>query len=313
MITGDRILVTGGAGHIGSHIVDELLTYNPEEIIVYDNLSSGRESNLVKDSRITLVRGDIRDFQDLFIAMDGCDWVFHTASLLLLESREKPEKAIDVNIKGTLNVIKAALGTSVSKIVFSSTGSVYGEPLSLPMTEDHPYNSETIYGTTKIAGEHLFRDFHKSNGLDFVALRYFNVYGPRQHYKGAYAQIVPKWIDKVLANEPLTILGDGSQTMDMTYVTDVAHANILALKANVGSRFINVGTGKSTSVKQVAEIIMNMVQYKLPVEYIPNDINLVKNRRCSTEKAKNLLGFEAQVSVEEGIRKYYEWRLQSKS
>lgn len=311
-IQGSKIMVVGGAGHIGSHIVDELVE-NGANVKVYDNLSSGRETNLFHNPEGTyeLIRGDIRDLYDLTMAMKGCDYVIHTASLLLLESREKPDKAIDVNIKGTWNVIRAALEVGISKIIFSSTGSVYGEPLSLPMTEEHPYNSETIYGTTKIAGEHLFRDYYKSHAMNFVGLRYFNVYGPRQHYKGAYAQIIPRWVDKIFAGEPLTILGDGSQTMDMTYVTDVAHANVLALESDITNEFINVGTGKQTSVKELAELMNSLVKSSLPITYIPQDVNLVKNRKCSTEKAKKLLGFEAQVPVLEGLKKYYEWRLKT--
>jgi UDP-glucose 4-epimerase len=177
------------------------------------------------------------------------------------------------------------------------------------MDENHPYNSETLYGTTKIAGEHLCRDFYREYGLQYIGLRYFNVYGPRQHYKGAYAQIVPRWIDLLQAGEPLTIHGDGSQTMDMTYVSDVARANILALQSDVTNDFINVGTGKATSVLEVAQIMMEITGSKIPIKYISQDVNLVKHRQCSTEKAKRLIGFEAAVSVKEGIKRYYEWRM----
>jgi UDP-glucose 4-epimerase len=310
-IQGSRILVTGGAGHIGSHIVDELLRSGAGKVVVYDNLSAGRDSNLAhipRDGRLELVRNDIRDYEDLEVALCGCDYVFHVASVLLLECRDRPLKALDVNIRGTFNVLHASVKAGVKKVIFSSTGSVYGEPLYLPMDENHPYNSETIYGTTKISGEHLCRDFYREHGLQYVGLRYFNVYGTRQHYKGAYAQIIPRWIDCIRAGEPLVIHGDGTQTMDMTFVTDVARANVLALKSGVTNDFINVGTGKATSVSEVAALMMEITGHKIPITYVQQDVNLVKKRQCSIEKANRLIGFEACIDVREGIRLYYEWR-----
>lgn len=307
-IEGSRVLVTGGAGHIGSHVVDELLQAGVGQVVVYDNLSEGRLSNLAHDGRLKIVRDDIRDYEDLEVAMRGCDYVFHVASVLLLECCDRPVKALEVNIQGTFNVLRAAVEAGVEKVIFSSTGSVYGEPSYLPMDEDHPYNSELLYGTTKIAGEHLFRNFYRAHGLEYVGLRYFNVYGPRQHYKGAYAQIVPRWYDRIQAGEPLVIHGDGSQTMDMTYVTDVAWANVLALQSEVTNDFINIGTGKAWSVLEVAEILMEIIGRTVPLTYVPRDVNLVMRRQCSTEKARELIGFEAQTGIREGIRHYCEWR-----
>lgn len=310
-IEGTRVFVTGGAGHIGSHIVDALLRAKVGQIVVYDNLSEGRESNLAhipRDMRPEIARGDIRDYEDLEVAMRGCDYVFHAASILLLECRARPLKALEVNIRGTFNVLRAAVETGVKKVVFSTTGSVYGEPLYLPIDEDHPYNSETLYGTTKIAGEHLLRNFYREHGLEYVGLRYFNVYGPRQHYKGAYTQVVPRWFDRIQAGQPLVIHGDGSQTMDMIYVTDVARANVLALQSEVTNDFLNVGTGKTWSVLKVAEIMMEITGYDLPPTHIAQDVNLVKRRQCSTEKAKRLIGFEARVNIRQGIQRYYKWR-----
>jgi nucleoside-diphosphate-sugar epimerase len=315
-IAGSRVFVTGGAGHIGSHIVDQLLQAGPAQVVVYDNLCEGRESNLAHlagDPRVMLVRDDIRDPEDLEPAMRGCEYVFHVASVLLLECRDHPVKAIEVNIRGTFNVLQAAVNTGVKKVVFSSTGSVYGEPVRVPMDEDHPYNSETIYGTTKIAGEHLLRDFHRAHGLEFVALRYFNVYGPRQHYKGAYAQIVPRWVDRLAAGEPLVIHGDGSQTMDMTYVSDIARANVLALESVVTNDFVNVGTGIATSVLEVANELQEIMGVQVPLSFVSQDVNLVKRRQCATEKAKRLLGYEAKVSAREGLRRYCEWRQTAKA
>lgn len=308
MLENSTVLVSGGAGHIGSHIVDELLKENVKKIIVYDNLCEGRVSNLANDSRIELIRRDIRDREDLSVAMKGVDYVIHTASVLLLECRDHPDKAIDINIRGTYNVIKASIDAGVKKLIFSSSGSVYGEPIKVPMNEEHPYNSETFYGTTKITGEHLLIDHYRSSGLQFVGLRYFNVYGPRQHYKGAYAQIIPRWVDRIFANEPLVIFGDGSQTMDMTYVTDIAKANVLALKSDVTHDFVNVGTGNQWSILQLANMMKEITGHNLPYTFIPQDVNLVKRRQCSTEKAKELIGFEYKVNVYDGLKMYYEWR-----
>lgn len=314
------VMVTGGAGHLGSHIVDELLTKNVSKIKIYDNMSEGRESNLKrlpKDAPIELIRDDIRDYEDLEIAMKGVDYVFHTASLLLLECRDHPYKAIDVNIKGTYNVIHAAIESGVKKIIFSSSSSVHGEPLYTPVDEDHPMNSEIMYGTTKIAGEHLFRDHYKSHDLEYIGLRYFNIYGPRQHYKGAYAQIVPRWVDQIFAGQPITIYGDGSQTLDMIYVTDVAKANILALESNVTNDFINIGTGISSSVLEIANALQDIAndhrpafaRGKLSITFIPQDINLIKRRQCNTAKAERLINFKYSIGLKEGLRNYYEWRI----
>ena len=305
-VKGSRVLVTGGAGHIGSHIVDELIAAGVGSILVYDNLAEGRAFNLPGGAEPR--RRDIRDYEDLEAAMVGCDYVFHIASVLLLECRVRPRKALEVNVMGTFNVLQAAVAVGVKKVIFASTGSVYGEPLYLPMDEEHPYNSETLYGTTKIAGEHLLRNFYQTHGLEYVGLRYWNVYGPRQHYKGAYTQIVPRWFDRIQAGKPLVIHGDGSQTMDMTYVTDTARASVLALQSAVTNDFINVGTGKATSVLEVAEIMTEIAGHDLPLTHITQDVNLVKCRQCAVEKAQKLIGFEAQISVREGIRRYWEWR-----
>ena len=311
-IKNSTIMVTGGAGHIGSHIVDELLKEGVKKIVIYDNLSEGRESNLehIKEKeKLVLFRDDVRDYGDVEEAMKDCDYVFHVASVLLLEAKAKPRKAIDINIIGTYNIIKAALKTGIKKIVFTSTGSVYGDPSYLPTDENHPYNSETIYGTTKIAGEHLFRDFHKSDGLSYVGLRLHNVYGPRQHYKGAYAQIIPRWLDIMNAgSEGVTIFGDGMQTMDMTYVIEVAKAHVLALKSNVNEGFINIASGRQVSVKYLFDLMKELTNYKFRPKYSHSDSNVVKIRQASTEKAEKLIGFKLKIQIEEGIPLYYEWR-----
>ena len=314
-IENSKILVTGGAGHVGSHIVDDLLNAGAKSIVIYDNFSQGRGSNiahLTNDKRITIFRNDVRDYADIRNAMDKCDYVFHTASILLLEARNNVNKAIEVNISGTLNVILSAIETGVKKIIFSSTGSVYGEPIYIPMDESHPYNSETIYGTTKIAGEHLLRDYQKSHGLAYVGLRYFNVYGLRQHYKGAYAQIIPRWYDSMISGEKVTIFGDGSQTIDATFVTDISRANIIALESDYENDFFNVGYGKETSILELFEVMAKLINYKMKPEFINQDVNLVKKRLSSIEKAKKELGFTACVNLEEGLLQYIDWRKSTK-
>jgi len=310
-LNGSTVLVTGGAGHIGSHIVDAVLREGASKVIAYDNFAEGNLNNLQSafhTGRIEMVCRDIRDYEDLETAMKGCDFVFHTASIMLLEARDRNRKAIDTNIIGTFNVLEAASKCSVQKVIFSSTGSVYGEPLRIPMEEDHPYNNETMYGATKIAGEQFCRNFHRERKLAFAALRYFNVYGTRQHIKGAYAQIVPRWYDLMSSGQKITIFGDGSQTMDMTYVEDVALANVLAAKSDVTADFFNVGTGISTSVRQVFEYMKRLLGYDDEPTYLEQDINLVKRRQCSTEKAERVLGFKARVTVPEGLEKYVQWR-----
>jgi nucleoside-diphosphate-sugar epimerase len=312
-LEGSKVLVTGGAGHIGSHIVDAVLAEGASRILIFDNFAEGNSRNLqpaLQSGRAEVLARDIRDYEDLEVAMKGVDFVFHTASIMLLEARMRPAKAIETNINGTFNVLQAAAKCGVQKVVFSSTGSVYGEPLYLPMDENHPYNNETIYGATKIAGEQFCRNFHREHGLAFVALRYFNVYGPRQHTQGAYAQIVPRWYDLMSNERPITIFGDGSQTMDMTFVQDVARANVLAAESSSTAEFFNVGTGNATSVLQVFQYLKELFGYNLQPVFEQRDVNLVKRRQCSTEKAERLLGFKAEVAVKDGLQAYVDWREQ---
>jgi UDP-glucose 4-epimerase len=312
-LAGSNVLVTGGAGNIGSHIVDNILAEGAAKVIIYDNFAEGKLRNLeeaMATGRVEVVTRDLRDYDDLEAATKGCDFVFHTASIMLLEARDRPLKAIEVNIMGTYNVLKAAVKAGIQKVIFSSSGSVYGEPLHVPMDEEHPYNNETMYGATKIACEHFLRNFFRDHKLKYVGLRYFNVYGPRQHIKGAYAQIVPRWYDMMTNGESVTIFGDGAQTMDMIYVTDIARANILAAKSDTDHEFLNVGTGLSTSVNQVFGILKDLTGYSLEPTYKPVDVNLVKRRQCSPVKAEQTIGFKASVMVPEGLKRYVQWRQQ---
>ncbi len=307
------VLVTGGAGTIGSHVVDAIITEGARKVIVYDNMAEGHHANLQEAMRQTktelkFVSADIRSREDLDEAMEGVDYVFHEASVLLLESMKKPQKAIDVNIQGTFNVFQAALKAGVKKVVWASSASVFGEPLRLPVDEDHPFNNKTFYGATKVACEMIATSLNFTCGLKHVGLRYYNVYGPRQGIKGAYAQILPRWCDQINRGEPIVIYEDGSQSMDMIFVKDIAEANICALKSNCTNDFFNIGSGVETTVKQLAHILLEITGTSTSPIYKPHDINLVKRRRCSTKQAQEKIGFVVKTSVREGVKQYWQWR-----
>lgn len=312
------VLVTGGAGTIGSHVVDAVIAEGARKVIVYDNFSEGHHPNLhdaVQQTKteVRLVPADIRCREDLDEVMQGVDYVFHEASVLLLESMKKPQKAIDVNIQGTFNVFQSALQAGVKKVVWASSASVFGEPLRLPVDEDHPFNNKTFYGATKTACEMIATSLNFTNGLKHVGLRYYNVYGPRQGIQGAYAQILPRWCEKIEKGEPIVIYADGSQSMDLIFVKDVAAANICALKSDCTNDFFNIGTGIETTVKQLAHVLLDVTDTKTPPVYEPHDVNLVKRRQCSTKLAKEKTGFAAATSIREGVRQYWDWRQRQKA
>src|SRR3989344_4901321 len=212
-----KFLVTGGAGFIGSHVVDQLLEENVKEVIIFDNLSAGRKENIKEakqDKRCIFVKGDILDKKLLDQVIRGVDGVFHLAAVSLLRCYEDPDLGFEVNIRGTFNVIKALVDNEIEKLVFSSSASVYGNALETPMTEDHPYNNETLYGATKIAGEHMLKSLGTQYGLNWIGLRYMNVYGPRQDYKGIYTSVMHKMLDRIEMGDPPIIHGDGLQEYD---------------------------------------------------------------------------------------------------
>lgn len=312
-IANKKFLVIGGAGFIGSHIVDKLLKEKVKEVIVYDNFSRGSEENLkdaMKDKRLTIIKGDIlhRDFLEK--AMEGVDGVFHLAAVWLLHCHEYPETAFDVNIKGTFNVIMAAIKQKVDKVVFSSSASVYGNALELPMTEDHPYNNETFYGATKIADEHMFKSLGKRYGLNWTGLRYMNVYGPRQDYHGAYTAVMHKIIDRLEEKEKPVLYGDGSQQYDFVYVGDVARANICAMKSQANGKNYNVGTGIGTSLKGLTQVIIDLYGVKTSIEYKPAGLTFVTNRIGATKMAEKDIHYKWKTNLKEGMKKLIEWRKQ---
>lgn len=313
-ITGKRLLVIGGAGLIGSHTVDALLRQDVGEVIIYDNFVRGRPENLadaLKDPRVKVfdVGGDICQTDILDAALEGIDGVFHFAALWLLQCHEFPRAAFDVNIRGTFNVLETCARRSIKRLVYSSSASVYGDAVREPMDEDHPFNNKNFYGATKIAGEAMARAFHHRYGLPVVGLRYMNVYGPRQDYQGAYIAVIMKMLDAIDRGEGPTILGDGSEAFDFVAVEDCARANVCAMKAEVVDRFYNVGTGKRTSLKELAEMLLELTGCEKPIRFAPrSQATLVRNRIGCPKRAAAEIGFEAEVDLMEGLARVIQWR-----
>ena len=317
-LNGKVMLVIGGAGFIGSHIVDLLTAEDVKEVRIYDNFTRGSEENLAKalaDPRVKIYElgGELLHRDLLDAAMKGVDGVFHLAAMWLLHCHEFPRSAFEVNIGGTFNVLEAVLQNGVKRLVYSSSASVYGDALEEPMTEDHPYNNVTFYGATKIAGEQMCKAlYHRyrgaENAFDYVGLRYMNVYGPRQDYQGAYIAVIMKILDRLDMGEPPVVFGDGSQAYDFIYVGDCAQANIDAMKADTADRFYNVGTGTKTSIKQLAEMLIELTGSKAEIEYAPGGLTFVKNRLGCPERAKREIGFEAKKDLRQGLTELIEWR-----
>jgi UDP-glucose 4-epimerase len=312
-IRGSRILVVGGAGFIGSHVVDLLTKEDVQDVIVYDNFCRGTRENLaeaLRDPRVRIyeVGGDILQSDVLGSAMKGCDFVIHLAALWLLQCHEYPRAAFDVNIRGTYNVLEACRDHGIKRLVYSSSASVYGDAVELPMTEQHPFNNRTFYGATKIAGEAMARAFHDRYGLPYVGLRYMNVYGARQDYKGTYIAVIMRILDRIDQGLPPVLYGDGSQSFDFIYVDDCARANLCALRSEASDEFYNVGSGIRTSIKSLCTILLELTGSPLQIQYEPAGQTFVTNRVGSTEKAERDLGFRTRLSLEDGLAKLIEWR-----
>ena len=306
-----RILVIGGAGFIGSHIVDLLLEEPVAEVTLLDDFVRGTRANIEAasaDERVRVVDGSIVDRELLRELMQGVDYVFHLAALWLYECVHEPRKALDVNVVGTYNVIEAAHEAGVKRVVYSSSASVYGDAVETPMTEDHPFNNRTMYGATKVAGEQFFRAFNEQSGLDYVGMRYMNVYGPRMDYKGTYVSVIMKVLDRIDQGLPPVIFGDGSQAYDFVHVADVARANILSMKSDATDVNLNVGTGVQTTIRELVDTLLELTGSDLEPEYKPQEQMFVTHRVGRTEKAERALGFRASVGLREGLRSVVEWR-----
>jgi UDP-glucose 4-epimerase len=313
-IRGKSILVIGGAGFIGSHAVEELVAEDVKQIIVYDNFARGVRENLaeaLKDPRVRVfeVGGDILHTDVLAAAVKESDQVIHLAALWLLQCHEFPRVAFDVNIRGTFNVLEACRDRGIERLVYSSSASVYGDAVQIPMTEEHPFNNRTFYGATKIAGEAMARAFCDRYGLPYVGLRYMNVYGARQDHKGTYIAVIMKMLDRIDQGLPPVLYGDGSQAYDFIYVADVGRANVCALKADASDSFYNIGSGTRTSLRELAELILEITGTQhLGIEYEPAGKTFVTNRIGSTAKAMRDLGFQSSIDLRSGLAKLIEWR-----
>lgn len=312
-ISGKRLVVIGGAGLIGSHTVEALLRTDVGEVVIYDNFVRGTHENLeeaLSDPRVSVFAagGDICQPDILNDALKGADGVFHFAALWLLQCYEYPQAAFDVNVRGTFNVIQACVANDVKRLVYSSSASVYGNAVEQPMTEDHPFNFENFYGATKVAGEAMCTALHQRYGLDFVGLRYMNVYGPRQDYRGAYIAVIMRMLDAIDRGEPLTVFGDGSQAYDFVFVTDCADANVCAMQADTTNRFYNVGGGVQTTIKELAEMLLEITGSDVGIRYEPEGLSFVTNRIGSTTRARDEIGFEAGVPLQQGLRQVVQWR-----
>lgn len=313
-IRGKRLVVIGGAGLIGSHTVDHLIKEDVKEVVIYDNFVRGRVENLsnaLKDPRVKIydIGGDILQTDILDSALKGADGVFHLAALWLLQCHEYPMSAFETNVRGTFNVMQSCVKNGVERLVYSSSASVYGDAVEEPMTEEHPFNNKNFYGATKICGEAMLRSFHHRYHLDYVGLRYMNVYGPRQDYHGAYIAVIMKMLDAIDRGEGPTILGDGSEAFDFVAVEDCGLANLCAMKASATDSFYNVGTGKRTSLKELAQMLIEITGSNKSINYAPrSQATLVRNRIGSPKKATQEIGFTAGLDLTEGLKRLIDWR-----
>jgi UDP-glucose 4-epimerase len=311
-----RIAVIGGAGLVGSHIVDKLTKEPVREIVVFDNFVRGTKDNLAqacKHAAVRVVEGSITDTRALRQTLEGVDGVFLLASLWLGECVNEPRKAWEVNTLGTWNVVEACRDAGVKRMVFSSSASVYGNALFKPMTEEHPFNNRTTYGATKIANEQMLRAIYEQHKFPYIGMRYMNIYGPRMDYRGTYVSVIMKVLDRIFANERPVIHGDGSQMYDFIYVEDVADANVLGMKADCADENFNIGCGVGTTINELVGLLIELTGSSLTPEYKPSAQDFVTHRVGSTEKAEKLLGFRASTDLKEGLRRVVEWRMRSRA
>lgn len=312
-IQGNKFLVTGGAGLMGSHIADRLLAGGASKIILLDNFVRGSMHNIyeqLNDTRVQLVKGDIRDLGQLMELASGMDGIFHMAAIRITACADNPRDAMEVMQVGTHNVLQAAVEQKVGRLLYASSASIYGLADTFPTNEKHhPYNNRTYYGAAKVAGEGMVRAFAEMYGLRYVAMRYFNVYGPRMDIDGKYTEVLVRWLDRIEAGETPVIFGDGSQTMDMVYIDDVIDANMLAMESDVTDEVFNVASGTETSLLGLLQAVLKVTGSPLQPEFMPErTVNPVPRRLADTRKAAEMLGFKAKVNVEEGLKQLIKWR-----
>lgn len=309
---GQRILITGGAGLVGSTIADLLVEREPAEIVVLDNFTRGRRENLAwasKNGPVKLIEGDIRDRELVAETMRGIDVVFHQAAIRITQAAAEPRLGVEVLVDGTYNVFEAAIEAGVRRVIAASSASIYGLAETFPTREDHhPYANDALYGAAKTFNEGLLRSLHTMSGLDYVALRYFNVYGPRMDVHGVYTEVLVRWMERIAAGEPPLIFGDGAQTMDFVYIDDVARSNVLALQSDLDDEVFNVASGTETSLHDLAATLLQVMESDLLPVYGPErSVNAVPRRLASTEKAERLLKFKSTVPLEDGLRRLVRW------
>jgi UDP-glucose 4-epimerase len=312
-LKGKRILVTGGAGFIGSHIVDLLCDENCIEIVALDNMIRGRPENLLQAmSRgpVRMVQGDIRDGKLMASLVQAADIVFHQAALRITHCAAEPRLAKEVMVDATFDLLELCVKHNIEKVIAASSASVYGMAEEFPTTErQNPYDNRTLYGAAKAFNEGLLRSFNDMHGLDYVAFRYFNVYGERMDIHGRYTEVLIRWMERLEAGLPPIIFGDGQQTMDFIHVRDVARANILGARARVSDQVFNVASGTETSLVQLAKALASVMGHcDLTPEFAPErSINPVPRRLASTANAERKLGFRATVPLEQGLADLVKW------
>ena len=311
-LKGKRVLVTGGAGFIGSYIIDLLVQDGCSEIVAIDNMERGRPDNLAQamlSGRVRLIEADIRDRALMEELVSHSDLVFHMAALRITQCAENPRLAMEVMADATFDLLELCVKHKVEKVVAASSASVYGMAEQFPTTESHhPYNHWTLYGAAKVFNEGLLRSFHHMYGLDYAAMRYFNVYGPRMDIHGVYTEVLIRWMERIAAGQPPVIFGDGHQTMDFVYIEDVARATVLAAKANVTDDVFNVASGTETSLRQLAERLSTVMGGTSELEFQPaRKVNPVQRRLADIDKARRLIDFQATVPLDEGLERLVAW------
>jgi UDP-glucose 4-epimerase len=309
---GSRVLVTGGAGLVGSHLTDMLVREGAAEVVVLDNFSRGTWANLawaLANGPVRVVQGDLRDRAAVAAATSGADYVFHQAAMRITQCAEHPRLALEMLVDGTYNVLEAAQAEGVRKVVAASSASVYGLADVFPTPEEqHPYNNRTLYGAAKVFNEGLLRSFNEMYGLPYVALRYFNVYGPRMDIFGAYTEVLIRWMERIASGKPPVIFGDGLQTMDFVYIEDIARANLLAARADVTDMVLNIASGTETSLRALASELCAVMGTDLEPEYqAERKVNAVPRRLAETAAAETHLGFRAQVGLRDGLQRLVSW------
>ena len=314
-LQGSRILITGGAGFVGSHIMDQLLVENISEVILLDNFVRGNEGNVrhaLSSGKVKLIEGDIRDEKLLEHLVDGIDYCFHMAALRINHCVEEPKHAFEVMFAGTFNLTELCIKHNVKKLILASSASIYGGAECFPTNEcHHPYNNRTLYGVAKTANEGMLRAFHDMSGLKYNALRFFNIYGPRMDTHGRYTEVLIRWYHLIKNHKRPVIYGDGKQTMDFIFVEDVARANVLALKADVNDEVYNIASGVETSLEALCYLLLEVMGSDIKPEHVPipgqrKKVEVMR-RLADTSKASEQIGFKSEVPLNIGLKKLCTW------